>query len=46
MDDTNPEKECQEYIDNIHENVAWLGYKAENNTFASEYFEQLFEYAC
>lgn len=26
FDDTNPEKECQEYIDSIKENVNWLGY--------------------
>jgi glutaminyl-tRNA synthetase len=38
MDDTNPEKECHEYIVNIHENVKWLGYKPKNLTYASEYF--------
>jgi len=38
MDDTNPEKECHEYIVNIHENVKFLGYEPKNRTYASEYF--------
>uniref|UniRef100_A0A7S3J4C7 glutamine--tRNA ligase n=2 Tax=Euplotes harpa TaxID=151035 RepID=A0A7S3J4C7_9SPIT len=44
-DDTNPEKECQEYIDNIEANVRWLGYEPYQVTFSSDYFQQLYDYA-
>lgn len=37
-DDTNPEKESQEFIDNILENVRWMGYEPWKITYASEYF--------
>lgn len=47
MDDTNPAKEEQEYIDSIMEDVRWLGFDwGENLYFASDYFEQLYEWAC
>ena len=47
FDDTNPEKECQEYIDSIQEDVRWLGYEWHGEIrYASNYFEQLYEWAC
>lgn len=46
FDDTNPEKEEQEYVDSIIEDVQWLGANFENRLFyASDYFEQMYEYA-
>lgn len=46
FDDTNPEKESQEYIDAIKEDVSWLGFKwAGEVRFSSDYFDTLFEYA-
>jgi glutaminyl-tRNA synthetase len=45
FDDTNPVKEEQEYIDAIKRDVAWLGYKWDNLFHASDYFEQLYEWA-
>jgi glutaminyl-tRNA synthetase len=46
FDDTNPEKEEIEYIDSIKEDVRWLGFDwGEHEYFASDYFEQLYEYA-
>ena len=46
FDDTNPEKESQEFIDAIQEDVRWLGYQwAGDVRFASAYFEQFFEWA-
>lgn len=46
MDDTNPTKEEQEYIDSIHEDVRWLGFDwGEHEYYASDYFEQLHEWA-
>ncbi|HEY5519501.1 MAG TPA: glutamine--tRNA ligase/YqeY domain fusion protein [Candidatus Limnocylindrales bacterium] len=46
FDDTNPEKEEQEYIDSIQADVRWLGFDwGENLFFASDYFEQLYEWA-
>jgi glutaminyl-tRNA synthetase len=45
FDDTNPTKEEQEYIDAIKRDVAWLGYKWNNLFHASDYFEQLYEWA-
>ena len=45
FDDTNPEKETKEFIDNIHENVTWLGYKPWKVTHASDYFEDLYNLA-
>lgn len=45
-DDTNPEKESQEYIDAIQEDVRWLGYEwAGEPKFASSYFDTLYEWA-
>ena len=46
FDDTNPEKESQEYIDSIQEDVKWLGFNwAGKVRYTSEYFDTLFEYA-
>lgn len=46
FDDTNPTKENQEYIDSIIKDVRWLGFDwGENLFFASDYFEQLYEWA-
>jgi len=45
FDDTNPLKEEQEYLDSIKRDVSWLGYKWDKLCFASDYFEQLYEYA-
>lgn len=44
-DDTNPEKETKEFIINIEENVRFLGYKPWKITYASEYFEDLYQLA-
>src|SRR5450759_5660418 len=42
FDDTNPEKEEQEYVDSIITDVRWLGFDWENRLFyASDYFDQL-----
>ena len=46
FDDTNPTKEEQEFIDSIQADVKWLGYDwGKNLFFASDYFEQLYEWA-
>ncbi len=46
FDDTNPEKESQEYIDAIQEDVRWLGYEwAGEAKFASSYFDTFYEWA-
>ena len=45
FDDTNPEKEEQEYVDSIIDNVHWLGFKENDIYYASDYFGQLFEWA-
>lgn len=45
FDDTNPEKESDEFVQAIKEDIKWLGYDWEKVCFASDYFEQLFEWA-
>ncbi len=45
FDDTNPTKEEQEYIDSIMRDVRWLGFEWEELRFASDYFEQLYQWA-
>ncbi len=45
FDDTNPEKESQEYIDAIKKDVQWLGFNWSELKHASDYFEKLYEYA-
>jgi len=45
FDDTNPEKEEQEYVDSIQKDVRWLGFEWERLCYASDYFPQLYEWA-
>ncbi|HSP40858.1 MAG TPA: glutamine--tRNA ligase/YqeY domain fusion protein [Gillisia sp.] len=45
FDDTNPTKEEQEYVDAIKEDVVWLGYKWAKECYASDYFQQLYDWA-
>ena len=45
FDDTNPEKEEQEYVDSIQKDVRWLGFEWERLCYASDYFGQLYEWA-
>ena len=45
FDDTNPSKENNEYVDNILNDIKWLGFKWENIYYASDYFEKLWEFA-
>jgi glutaminyl-tRNA synthetase len=44
FDDTNPVKEDVEYVDSIKEDVRWLGFEWDSLHYASDYFEQLYEY--
>ena len=45
FDDTNPAKEDVEYVDAIKEDVEWLGFEWDALFYASDYFEQLYEFA-
>jgi glutaminyl-tRNA synthetase len=45
FDDTNPEKEEQEYVDSIKKDIEWLGFKYDNELYASDYFQQLYDWA-
>ena len=45
FDDTNPTKEEVEYVESIKDDVRWLGFEWDNLHFASDYFEQLYEFA-
>lgn len=45
FDDTNPSKEEQEFVDAIKYDVEWLGYKWTNEVYASDYFQQLYDWA-
>lgn len=46
FDDTNPEKEAQEYVDAICDNVSWLGFDwGKHLYYSSDYFDQLYEFA-
>ena len=44
-DDTNPTKEDTEYVDAIKEDIKWMGFQWENELYASDYFDQLYEWA-
>src|SRR5215208_4417223 len=44
FDDTNPEKEEQEYVDSIMQDVRWLGFDWDGLFYASDYFEQLYQW--
>ncbi|WP_333598999.1 glutamine--tRNA ligase/YqeY domain fusion protein [Flavobacterium sp.] len=45
FDDTNPAKEEQEYVDAIKRDIEWLGYSWANECYASDYFQQLYDWA-
>ncbi|MEE1897272.1 glutamine--tRNA ligase/YqeY domain fusion protein [Flavobacterium rakeshii] len=45
FDDTNPAKEEQEYVDAIKKDVEWLGYQWAEERYASDYFQQLYDWA-
>ena len=45
FDDTNPVKEDTEYVDSIQEDIHWLGFDWAEKHYASDYFEQLYEWA-
>ena len=46
FDDTNPTTEDTEYVESIKEDIRWLGFEWKNELYASDYFDQLYEYAC
>ena len=45
FDDTNPTKEDVEYVDSIKEDIQWLGFQWANEYYASDYFQQLWDFA-
>ncbi|MCL2131213.1 MAG: glutamine--tRNA ligase/YqeY domain fusion protein [Lentimicrobiaceae bacterium] len=45
FDDTNPVKEDVEYVDSIKEDIQWLGFQWHSEHYASDYFEQLYQWA-
>ncbi len=45
FDDTNPSKEESEYVESIQEDVRWLGFQWDGLHFASDYFQQLYDWA-
>ncbi|QBO57169.1 Glutamine--tRNA ligase [Chryseobacterium salivictor] len=45
FDDTNPEKEEQEFVDAIKADIDWLGFKYDQELYASDYFDQLYDWA-
>ncbi|OQY95496.1 MAG: glutamine--tRNA ligase [Sphingobacteriales bacterium UTBCD1] len=45
FDDTNPMTEETEYVESIKEDVRWLGFEWKNERYASDYFDQLYEFA-
>ncbi|WP_340200980.1 glutamine--tRNA ligase/YqeY domain fusion protein [Ascidiimonas sp. W6] len=45
FDDTNPEKEEKEFVDAIKEDVKWLGFEWDQECYASDYFQQLYDWA-
>ncbi|WP_392437575.1 glutamine--tRNA ligase/YqeY domain fusion protein [Cruoricaptor ignavus] len=45
FDDTNPEKEEQEFVDAIKKDVEWLGFQWDKEVYASDYFQQLYDWA-
>lgn len=45
FDDTNPEKEAKEYVDAIKHDIKWLGFEWNNECYASDYFQQLYDWA-
>lgn len=45
FDDTNPAKEEQQYVDAIKKDIQWLDYQWDNECYASDYFQQLYDWA-
>lgn len=45
FDDTNPSKEEQEYVDAIKKDIHWLGFNWDKELYASDYFQQLYDWA-
>lgn len=45
FDDTNPEKEDTEFVDAIRADIKWLGFEWDNEYFASDYFDQIYDWA-
>jgi glutaminyl-tRNA synthetase len=45
FDDTNPVTEDTEYVDSIRNDIKWLGFEWANEFYASDYFEQMYEFA-
>lgn len=45
FDDTNPEKEETEFVDSIREDIRWLGFDWDGEHFASDYFDQIYQWA-
>lgn len=45
FDDTNPVTEETEYVESIKEDIKWLGFEWKNELYASDYFEQMYEFA-
>lgn len=45
FDDTNPEKEETEYVESIKKDIQWLGFQWANEFYASDYFQQLYDFA-
>ncbi len=45
FDDTNPTKEDTEYVDSIKDDISWLGFQWDRELYASDYFDQLYEWA-
>jgi glutaminyl-tRNA synthetase len=45
FDDTNPTTEETEYVDSIKQDIKWLGFDWKNEYYASDYFEQLYQFA-
>jgi glutaminyl-tRNA synthetase len=45
FDDTNPSTEETEYVENIKNDIRWLGFQWDNEFYASDYFDQLYDFA-
>lgn len=45
FDDTNPAKEEQEFVDAIKRDISWMGFEWANECYASDYFQQLYDWA-
>ncbi|HEX7844301.1 MAG TPA: glutamine--tRNA ligase/YqeY domain fusion protein [Chitinophagaceae bacterium] len=45
FDDTNPVTEDTEYVESIKDDIRWLGFEWKNERYASDYFDQLYDYA-